>query len=121
MSIPHAKSFPVKQPDRRRHIRYYIDGTLQVEIGEKVYWGSPINLGLGGILLKADGMPPHGATGIIRLDIRDFDERITVKARIIRTHETAAAAVFLTSPAALVRCVAWLDQKAQEKQAIVGT
>ena len=121
MRIPPAKSFSDKQPDRRRYIRYYVTGSLELEVGEKVFTAIPINLGLGGVLLKAAEVPPESATGTMRLDIRGFDERIVAKARIIRTHETAAAASFLTSPAALVRCGAWLAQKERVKQAIAGT
>ena len=73
------------------------------------------------MLLKAAGVPPEGTTGTMRLDIKGFGERIVAKARIIRTHETVAAASFLTSPAALVRCVAWLAQKEQSKQVIEDT
>lgn len=123
MRIPPAKSFSDKQPDRRRHMRYYVNGSLSLALdaGEKVYTAIPVNLGLGGVLLKGAEVPPEGTTGTMRLDIRGFDERIVAKARIIRTHEMAAAATFLTSPAALVRCVAWLAQKEREKQAIAAT
>jgi len=121
MKIPAARSSPDKQPDRRRHTRYHVNGSLELGVGEKVCTAIPVNLSLGGVLLKAAEVPPEGTTGTMRLDIKGFDERIVAKVRIIRTHETAAAASFLTSPAALVRCVAWLAQKEREKQAIAGT
>ena len=120
MRSPSAKSFAERQPERRRHIRYYVKGSVAFEAGEKVYTGVPVNLGQGGVQLKVANVPPGGNTGTMRLDIRGFDERIVVKARIIRTHETVAAASFLTSPAALARCVAWLAEKDREKQPLVG-
>ena len=95
--------------------------SIELGVGEKVCTAIPVNLSLGGVLLKAAEVPPEGTTGTMRLDIKGFDERIVAKARITRTHKTAAAASFLTSPAALVRCVAWLAQKEREKQAIAGT
>ena len=121
MMIPGARSSPDKQPDRRRHIRYHVNGSLELGVGEKVCTAIPVNLSLGGVLLKAAEVPPEGTTGTMRLDIKGFDERIVAKARIIRTHETVAAASFLSSPAALVRCVAWLAHKEREKQAIADT
>ena len=80
MKIPPARSSLDKQPDRRRHIRYYVLGFLELEVGEKVYTAIPINLGLGGVLLRADEVPPEGTTGTMRLDIKGFDERIVAKA-----------------------------------------
>ena len=67
MKIPAASSSPDKQPDRRRHIRYHVNGSLELGIGEKVYTAIPINLGLGGVLLKAAGVPPEGTAGTMRL------------------------------------------------------
>ncbi len=121
MKVRTARSSPDKQPDRRRHIRYHVNGSLELEVREKGYKAIPVNLSLGGVLLKAAEAPPEGATGTMRLDIKGFDEGIVAQARIIRTYETVAAASFLTSPAALVRCVAWLAQKERKKQAIAGT
>ena len=121
MEVPAAMSSLVKQPDRRRHIWYYVNGSIELEVGAKVYTGFPITLGLGGVLLKATEVPGEGTTGTMRVTIKGFDERIVAHARIIRTYETAAAAIFLARPAALVRCVGWLAQKELEKQAVPVT
>ena len=119
MKVRAAMFSPDKQPDRRRHIRYLVNGSFEFEVRGKLYTGVPKNLGMGGLLFQAVEVPPEGAAGTMRLVIRGFDERIVAKARIIRTHETAAAAIFLTRPAAVVRCVDWLAQKEREQQAMV--
>ena len=121
MKVRAAMFSPDKQPDRRRHIRYLVNGSLEFEVRGKLYTGVPKNLGMGGLLFQAVEVPPEGAAGTMRLVIRGFDERIVAKARIIRTHETAAAAIFLTSSAALGRCVAWRAQKELGKQARAAT
>ena len=41
MKIPAASSSPDKQPDRRRHIRYHVNGSLELGVGKKV-WGGPL-------------------------------------------------------------------------------
>ena len=110
-----------KQPDRRRHIRYFVNGSLEFQVRGRVYTGIPKNLGMSGVLLQAVAVPAEGATGTMRLAIQGFDERIVATARITRTYETAAAAIFLERPAALLRCVEWLAQTERKKQAATGS
>ena len=118
MKTSSERSLSERQLERRQHIRYPVSGSLEFDSGEKVYKALPINLGLGGIMLKGAEPPPAvGTTGTMRLNIKDFHQRIEATARIIRTHKTAVAARFLNSPSALVTCITWLAAKDEERQA----
>lgn len=111
MDFSVSKGASDRRPDRGRHVRYPVSGSLVLHTGQRQYSGLPANLSLGGILFTADPVPPEGTEGTLKLIVVGFEETISTKVRIIRTHERAAAAVFRQSPAILARCVEWLAEK----------
>jgi len=100
-----------RQPERRQHTRYPVEGSVVLQTKEARYTGTPVNLSLGGILFIADPPPPAAAAGIAQLQVVGFDETIHANAQVIRTHETGAVAVFLGVTAQLSRCVEWLAKR----------
>ena len=94
-----------RRPERRRHIRYLVEGTLTLTIGDQKYVGKPANLGLGGLLFTAERVPKVGPEGLLQLDLTGASETILVAVRVVRTYEQAVAAKFLEAPAALEKYI----------------
>ena len=90
-----------RRAERRRHIRYPVEGTLTLTIGEQKYVGKPANLGLGGILFTAERAPTVGSEGVLRLDLEGASDTISAGVQVVRAYEQAVAARFLETPAAL--------------------
>jgi hypothetical protein len=112
--IPNAK--PRQPAELRRHRRYRVNGSVVLVAGERRYAGVPENVSLGGILFKANPMPDENTQGTLRLEVDGFEPAISAEARVVRTYETAAAAVFLIGSRALVQCVGWLAKQEAEPE-----
>ncbi|MBI4459292.1 MAG: PilZ domain-containing protein [Acidobacteria bacterium] len=112
MNFPASNGDEVKQQSgRRRHIRYKVEGSLVLQTEQRKYTGVPANLGLGGIMFTADPVPAEGTEGKLELNVVGFKEPISAEVRVIRTYETAAAAVILSGSHSLVRCIGWLARE----------
>jgi PilZ domain-containing protein len=101
--------------DRRRHVRYPIHGSLVLLTETERYTAEPIDLSIGGVLFKADRLPPVNATGALELNVDGFGEIITASVDVNSVRGELASAIFLESNLALVRCVAWLNHKEAEE------
>jgi len=97
--------------ERRRHVRYQVEGSVALHSGRQWYNGVPANLSLGGILFTADPVPPDGTAAMMQLEVEGFSETIFAEVRIIRTYKELTAAIFLRPPDTLARCIEWLAGK----------
>ncbi len=103
------------EPDRRWNIWYAIHGSLMFRTDNDRYTAEPISLSLGGILFKADRLPPVNTSAGLKLNVSGFDEIIETSVRIVSIDGKFASALFIAPHALVVRCVAWLSRQEAEK------
>ena len=109
---------PHADPERRRHARYRVHGSLVLETEQGRYEVAPVDLGLGGILFQGDRLPPVHSKGRMRLTIDDFSESITGEVQVIDIRGTLAAGVFLLPWTVLTGFIVWLDSRARDENSL---
>jgi hypothetical protein len=106
------------RPDRRRHARYVVQGSLLLETEQRRYEAVPVDLGLGGVLFTAENLPPLHTKARMQLSVDGFREQITGEVRVIEVRGTLAAGIFILPWTTLANFVAWLDSKAREQKTV---
>ena len=108
------------RPDRRRHVRYPVRGSLSLEIEQGRYEAVPVDLGMGGVLFRSEQLPPLHSKGRMQLSIDGFGEKITGDVQVVEIRGTLAAGVFILPWTILKNFIAWLDSKGLEEKAMPG-
>lgn len=111
---------PSFHSDRRRFPRHRVNGFIVFKDNKRSYSAQPLDISLGGMLFLMNDAPPDGTEMTAEVDVVGFRETIAVRIRKIRTYQNLSAAVFLSTPASLERCIEWLSGRETVEATLVA-
>jgi hypothetical protein len=114
MQLSNLKSRLEYQPDRRWQPCFHVNGAAVLDTGHNRYPLRPVEMGLGGIRLQADEVPPLHSTGKLQLDVYGYGEMIYTSVSVIRSDENSVTAIFVSPQPTLARCISWLTSWSQK-------